>query len=64
MNRLSVALIAYVVLGVLTWTDITDPKFRAGTLAILALFAVKSWMRRKDVMHAERRRIGLPRAEG
>jgi hypothetical protein len=51
MNRLAAALIAYVVLGVLTWTTITDPKFRAGTLVILALFAFKSWARRKDVMH-------------
>jgi hypothetical protein len=53
MNRLVVALIAYVVLGVLAWTTITDPKFRAGTLVILGLFAFKSWMRRNDVMHPE-----------
>ncbi len=51
MNRLAAALIAYVVLAVLTWTTIADPKFRAGTLVILGLFAFKSWVRRKDVMH-------------
>jgi hypothetical protein len=51
MNRLAAALIAYVILGVLTWLTITDPRIRAGTLAILLLFAVKSWLRRKDVMH-------------
>ena len=54
MNRLSIALVCYVVLGVLTWTTITDPKFRAGTLAILALFAVKSVLRRNDVLHPEK----------
>ena len=54
MNRLSIALLCYVVLGVLTWTTITDPRFRAGTLAILALFAVKSVLRRKDVLHADK----------
>ena len=53
MNRLSIALICYVVLGALTWATITDPKLRAGTLVILALFAVKSVLRRRDVLHAE-----------
>ena len=54
MNRLAVALIAYVVLAVLTWTTIADPKFRAGTLVILGLFAFKSWVRRNDVMHPDK----------
>ncbi len=54
MNRLSIALVCYVVLGALTWTTITDPKLRAGTLLILALFAVKSVLRRKDVLHADK----------
>ena len=53
MNRLSIALVCYVVLGALTWITITDPKFRAGTLAILALFAMKSILRRKDVLHPD-----------
>ena len=53
MNRLAVALIAYVVLGALTWMTITDTKLRAGTLLILALFAVKSWARRKEVLHPD-----------
>ena len=53
MNRLSIALVCYVVLGALTWTTITDPKIRAGTLVILALFAVKSWIRRRDVLHPD-----------
>jgi hypothetical protein len=56
MNRLVAALIAYVVLGVLTWTTISDSRIRAVTLAILALFAMKSWLRRKDVMHPDSER--------
>jgi len=58
MKRLTAALIAYAVLGVLTWLTITDMKLRAGTLVILALFAVKSWTRRKDVMHPDGERDG------
>ena len=56
MNRLAVALIAYAVLGVLTWMTISDARIRAGTLAILLLFAAKSWIRRKDVLHPESER--------
>ena len=51
---MSIALVCYVVLAALTWTTITDPRFRAGTLAILALFAVKSVMRRRDVLHPDK----------
>ena len=54
VNRLAVALIAYVVLGVLTWTTISDTRIRAGTLVILGLFAFKSWVRRSDVMHPDK----------
>jgi hypothetical protein len=53
MNRLVAAFVAYVVLGILTWTTITDPKLRAGTLVILGLFAFKSWVRRNDTMHPD-----------
>jgi hypothetical protein len=53
VNRLAAALIAYVVLGILTWTTISDSRVRGITLAILAMFAVKSWVRRKDVMHPD-----------
>jgi hypothetical protein len=54
MSRLSIALVCYAVLAVLTWTTITEPKFRAGTLVILALFAVKSVLRRGDVLHPDK----------
>ena len=51
MNRLVAGLIAYVVLGILSWATISDQRIRLVTLAILAMFAVKTWVRRKDFMH-------------
>ncbi len=50
VNRLAIALAAYAVLVVLTWSTIPDEKIRLVTLGILALFAVKTVVRRKDVM--------------
>jgi len=54
VNRLSIALVCYALLGALTWATITDPRIRAGTLVILALFAVKSVVRRNDVLHPDK----------
>jgi hypothetical protein len=53
MSRLAMALIAYLVLGALAYSTLTDTRIRAATLLILGLFAVKSWVRRKDVMHPD-----------
>ena len=53
LNRLAMALAAYVVLAVLAWTTITDAKLRLVTLLILALFAVKTIVRRRDVLHPD-----------
>jgi hypothetical protein len=53
MNRLTAALIAYVVLGVLAWLTISDVRMRAVPLGILVLFAVKSVLRRHEVMHPD-----------
>jgi hypothetical protein len=53
MSRLTMALIAYLVLGVLAYTTLSDTRIRAATLLILGLFAFKSWVRRKDVMHPD-----------
>ena len=53
LNRFAMALAAYVVLAVLAWTTLTDEKLRLVTLAVLALFAVKTIVRRKDVMHPD-----------
>ena len=53
MNRLTAALIAYAVLGVLAWFTISDVRIRAVPLAVLVLFAVKSVLRRHEVLHPD-----------
>jgi hypothetical protein len=53
MSRLAMALIAYLALGVLAFATLSDQRIRLLTLLILAMFAFKSWMRRKDVIHPE-----------
>ena len=50
MNRLLLAFAAYVALGVLAWTTIADQRIRLMTLAILAMFALKTFLRRKEVL--------------
>jgi hypothetical protein len=47
------ALIAYLGLGVLAFFTLSDSRIRLLTLLILGMFAFKSWMRRKDVMHPD-----------
>jgi hypothetical protein len=49
-HRLWLALAAFAMLGLLTWKTITDEKLRLATFLVLALFAVKTFLRRKDVM--------------
>jgi hypothetical protein len=53
MSRLAMALVAYLVLGGLAFATLSDPRIRLLTLLILALFAFKSWVRRKDVLHPD-----------
>ena len=53
VNRLVGALIAYLALGVLAVATLSDQRIRAVTLLILGLFAFKTWVRRKDVMHPD-----------
>jgi hypothetical protein len=53
MSRLAMALMAYVVLGVLAFATLSDSRIRSVTLLILAMFAFKSWVRRKDVLHPD-----------
>ena len=51
MNRLAIALSVYFILGVLAWSTLSDGKIRMVTFVILGLFAVKTLLHRKDVMH-------------
>ncbi len=34
---------AYAVLAALAWTTLSDEKFKLGTIAVLAMFAVRTW---------------------
>ena len=52
-KRLVIALAAYVALAALALATLPDQRMRGVTLAILAMFAVKTWVRRKDVMHPD-----------
>ncbi|HEY1270737.1 MAG TPA: hypothetical protein VGF08_02080 [Terriglobales bacterium] len=51
MKRLAIAISAYVILGLLVWFTLSDSRIRLGTLLILALFAVKTLLHRKQRMH-------------
>jgi hypothetical protein len=53
VSRIALALAAYVVLAVLAWTTIDDQRIRLVTLAILAMFAVKTLLHRNHAMHAD-----------
>jgi hypothetical protein len=54
VNRLSIALLCYAVLGALAWATITEPKLKLGTLLILGLFAVKSLLRRNEATQSDK----------
>ena len=52
-KRLVLALAAYVALAALAFATLPDHRMRGVTLAILAMFALKTWVRRKDAMHPD-----------
>ena len=56
MKRLWVALGAYAVLAILVATTITDQRFKLAALAVLAMFAVRSWSWSKKQDREERDR--------
>ena len=42
-KKLVVAFVVYAVLAVLAWTTLSDPKFKYTTVAVLAMFALRTW---------------------
>jgi hypothetical protein len=52
-QRLALAFVAYVALGALAFATLSDQRIRLVTVAILAMFALKTWMRRKDFLHPD-----------
>jgi hypothetical protein len=53
-KRLGLAFLAYAAIAVLAFKTLDEPRVRGVTLAILAMFAVKTWVRRKDLVHPDR----------
>ena len=45
MRRLQVALAAYAVLALAAWLTLGDARFRAATLVVLAVLALRTWAR-------------------
>jgi hypothetical protein len=54
VKRLLIALAAFAALGILSWSTISDQRIRLATLAVLAMFALKTWVRRKNVLHPDK----------
>ena len=55
MKRLWVALSVFAVLMFLTWVTIDDQKFRRAALAILAMFAVRTWTHHRKLQQESER---------
>jgi membrane protein implicated in regulation of membrane protease activity len=55
MKKLWVAMGAFALLMVLTWITIDDQKYRVAALAILAMFAVRTWTHSRKQQHEEER---------
>ena len=58
ISRFTMAMVAYVAIAVLAWRTLDDEKLRLATFAVLALFAVKTVVRRKDVVHPDAKADG------
>ena len=55
MKRFSVAMGAFALLMILTWTTIDDQKFRLAAMAILAMFAVRTWSHHRKLQNEAER---------
>jgi hypothetical protein len=53
VNRFLLAMVTYAALAALAIATLSDQRIRMVTLAVLAMFALKTWVRRKDVMHPD-----------
>ena len=58
MKRFSVAMGLFALLMILAWTTIDDQKFRLAAMAILAMFAMRTWNHHRKLQNeAERSRL-------
>ena len=53
-NKFVVAMALFALLAALSWLLLTDPKLRLVTLALLALFALKTWVHHRKQLLEER----------
>jgi len=53
VKRFGIALVAYAAIAVLALATLSDTRIRIATLAVLAIFALKTWVRRKDAMRPD-----------
>jgi uncharacterized membrane protein YfcA len=53
VKRLLLAFAAYAALGVLAYKTLPDERIRLVTFAILFLFAVKTWLHRRNITHRD-----------
>ena len=51
MKRLWLAMGGFAVLMILAWATLDDPRFRFGALAIVAMFAVRTWSHSRKLQH-------------
>jgi hypothetical protein len=58
MKRLWMAMGAFAVLMVLAWTTLADQRFRLGAVAVVALFAVRTWNHSRKLRNEEERQEG------
>ena len=54
MNKFAVAMTIYAVLAALSWLALSDEKLRLITLALLAMFALKTWVHHRKSLLEER----------
>jgi hypothetical protein len=52
-SRFSIALALFGVLGLVAWLTLPNPKIRALTLVLLAMWAVKSWLHHRRQQNDE-----------
>ena len=55
MKRLWLAMGGFAVLMILAWTTLDDPRFRFGALAIVAMFAVRTWSHHRKLQQEQER---------
>jgi hypothetical protein len=55
MKRLWLAMGGFAVLMILAWTTLDDPRFRFGAVAIVAMFAVRTWAHNRKLQQEQER---------